>query len=347
MTINHTPEAFPPGEFLRDELEEREWTVTEFAEILGRPVQAISEILNNKKEITTETAVAIGDALGTSAELWLNLQTAYRLNEQRRQRGGVVVSPVARRARLRDVAPIAKMKARGWLPQTDDLDELESAVCALLDVRSLDEPPLFAVAARRADTEEPISLEQTAWLARVRVLGRDAEVAAAFDADAFAALAASVPRLLANGPDDLKELPARFAACGVALVFVGDRPVIGLSARGDRFDSLVFTLLHECAHLVLRHITPSTPVIVDDNLDEAQQSPIEIQANEQAARWMFPDGFDVVALRVPAVISAASRHGVHVSLVIGRLQRDLNDWKKLRSEIPRVRTHLTDAGLLS
>ena len=36
---NHPAHAFPPGEYLRDELEERGWTVTEFAEIIGRPIQ--------------------------------------------------------------------------------------------------------------------------------------------------------------------------------------------------------------------------------------------------------------------------------------------------------------------
>ena len=42
-----------------DELEERGWTVPEFAEILARPVQVVSGILSGKKEITTETALAI------------------------------------------------------------------------------------------------------------------------------------------------------------------------------------------------------------------------------------------------------------------------------------------------
>lgn len=87
-TTNYTPaEVFPPGEYLRDELDERGWTATEFAEIIGRPVQVVSEILNGKKEITTETALAFGDALGTSAALWLNLQTNYRIS--RRDAGGV------------------------------------------------------------------------------------------------------------------------------------------------------------------------------------------------------------------------------------------------------------------
>lgn len=82
MARTYTPaEVFPAGEYLRDELDEREWTVTELAEIIGRPIQAASEILNGKKEITTETAISFSEALGTTPELWLNLQTAYHLYE--------------------------------------------------------------------------------------------------------------------------------------------------------------------------------------------------------------------------------------------------------------------------
>ncbi len=71
-------EVFPPGEFIRDELEARGWTQEEFADILGRPLQTVNQIINGKKEITAETARAIAEAFGTSAELWLNLQSAPR-----------------------------------------------------------------------------------------------------------------------------------------------------------------------------------------------------------------------------------------------------------------------------
>ena len=82
--MTQTPaEVFPPGEYLRDELEERGWSVTEFAEISGLALQAVSEILNAKREITTETALAISEALGTSSEVWLNLQAAYLLHQGR------------------------------------------------------------------------------------------------------------------------------------------------------------------------------------------------------------------------------------------------------------------------
>ena len=80
MTTTCTPaEVFPPGEYLRDELDERGWTVKEFAGMIGRSLQVVSEILNGKA-ITAETARSFADALGTTPELWLNLQSAYRLH---------------------------------------------------------------------------------------------------------------------------------------------------------------------------------------------------------------------------------------------------------------------------
>jgi HTH-type transcriptional regulator/antitoxin HigA len=78
MTNAITPaEVFSPGELLRDELAERGCAEATFADILGWTVPAVSDILNGKAKVTAETAVSIGAALGTSAELWLNLQSAF------------------------------------------------------------------------------------------------------------------------------------------------------------------------------------------------------------------------------------------------------------------------------
>lgn len=73
-------ELFPPGEYVRDELEARGWTQRDLAKVINRPLQAVNEIIRGKKRITAETAKAIALAFGTSPELWLNLQTYYDLH---------------------------------------------------------------------------------------------------------------------------------------------------------------------------------------------------------------------------------------------------------------------------
>lgn len=363
MTTTYSPaEVFPAGEYLRDELDERAWTVTEFAEIIGRPVQAVSEILNGKKEITTETACALSEALGTTPELWLNLQTNYRLFQQRATAASAAPTPVARRARLRSLLPLAEVRSRGWISDTNDLDDLEGSVMRLLEIESLDDRPAFALAAKRANSIEPVTLEQTAWLAHVRRTA-SIQTVGAFDHQGLACLARELPRILRDGPDKLRLLPERLSECGVVLVFAeglrggkldgavtflpDGRPVIGLTTRGDRFDGLLFTLLHECAHLVLGHLMPDSVSILDDDLMEPQHDPKEIEANDQASAWLFPGGFEIDSYSVPSIVAAASRYEVHSSVVVGRVQRDSDNWKIHRTKIPKVRAHLSDAGLMS
>lgn len=68
----------PPGEILKEELDARGWTQGDFAEISGKPLQAINAIIAGKKAITPETAILFSEALGTSPEFWLNLEDSYR-----------------------------------------------------------------------------------------------------------------------------------------------------------------------------------------------------------------------------------------------------------------------------
>ncbi|MGC9328744.1 MAG: HigA family addiction module antitoxin [Candidatus Hinthialibacter sp.] len=68
-----------PGEILKDELEAREISMNQFAKSLKVPTGRISQILAGKRSITPDTAIRLGHYLGTSAEVWMNLQTQYDL----------------------------------------------------------------------------------------------------------------------------------------------------------------------------------------------------------------------------------------------------------------------------
>jgi HTH-type transcriptional regulator/antitoxin HigA len=333
---------------------ERGWTEKDFAEILARPVQAVSEILNGRKQIVADTALAIGEALGTSPDLWLNLQTAYNLYQARTHRP--VAADVARRARLRALVPVSEVRRRGWLPDTPDLDVLEAAVRELLGLHDIGDQPVFAVAARRKRTGQDFSPPQLAWLGRIRQIAVERMVAT-YDSQALGSLASDLVHRI-HDPSDLRDLTGWFADCGVVLVtelglrssnldgatmlLSGGTPVIGLTARGDRMDSFVFTLLHECAHLLLGHVGVQG-ICVDEDLDrfEGGES-IEVAANDQAGAWVLSPDVELPAgqISLPMVIRFASQHRLHPSFVIGRLQRERHDWSLLRRNIPRVRPYL-------
>jgi len=75
--------AIPPGEYLAEEIEARGISQKELARRMGRPLNAINEIINGKKAITAETALELEKALGVPAHVWVNLQGQYELTQAR------------------------------------------------------------------------------------------------------------------------------------------------------------------------------------------------------------------------------------------------------------------------
>lgn len=71
-----------PGEMLRQEfLEPLGMSQRELADRMGVHYPRVNELVNGKRGVTTETAVMLARVLGTSPQLWLNLQQAHDLYE--------------------------------------------------------------------------------------------------------------------------------------------------------------------------------------------------------------------------------------------------------------------------
>jgi HTH-type transcriptional regulator/antitoxin HigA len=74
--------AIPPGEYLAEEIATRGMSQKELAKRMGRPPNAINEIINGKKAITAETALQLESVMPEiPARFWLNLETEYQLTK--------------------------------------------------------------------------------------------------------------------------------------------------------------------------------------------------------------------------------------------------------------------------
>ena len=82
IPLNRT--ATHPGIILLKEfLEPLELTQKALAMHLGIPVQRVNEIVRGKRGVTPETAWLLSEALSTTPEFWLNLQSIHDLSANR------------------------------------------------------------------------------------------------------------------------------------------------------------------------------------------------------------------------------------------------------------------------
>ena len=76
--------ATHPGVILLKEfLEPLELTQKALAAHVGVPVQRVTEIVRGKRGVTPETAWLLSEALRTTPEFWLNLQSIHDLSANR------------------------------------------------------------------------------------------------------------------------------------------------------------------------------------------------------------------------------------------------------------------------
>ena len=86
-----------PGRFLADELEALNLNAAQAAEALHVPANRLYQILRGKRSLTADTALRLGCWLGTSPELWMNLQKLYELRLAEQESGPEIRRTIRKR----------------------------------------------------------------------------------------------------------------------------------------------------------------------------------------------------------------------------------------------------------
>lgn len=87
--------AVHPGRILRRELTARNLSANALALALRTPSGRITDILNEKRAVSVETAMRLGRYFGQNPRFWLNLQTIHDLKLAEDAVGATIDSEVA------------------------------------------------------------------------------------------------------------------------------------------------------------------------------------------------------------------------------------------------------------
>ena len=104
-------EPLPPGSLLAEEIEARGLSQKDLAKRMGRPLNAINEIVRGKKAITAETALQLADALpGIPARFWMNMEIEYQLAKAQIKRERTLLADASASGGIRDTSGAAERR---------------------------------------------------------------------------------------------------------------------------------------------------------------------------------------------------------------------------------------------
>jgi HTH-type transcriptional regulator/antitoxin HigA len=259
--------AIPPGEYLEQVLEDIGLNQAELARRMGRPAQAINEIIKGEKAITPETSIQLENVLGVPAYIWTGLESEYRLikanqaetDKARKEEALLVNFPYP------DISKLSLVeKTRDPLMRVQNLRRF-FGVASLFNLNGVKAyQPAF-----RQSTNNDINHEAlAAWLRS------GALIADEIDCDEYC------KETLLSKISDIRKLtleqePSVFfpklqmilKQCGIALVVIPhfkkthttgatfwvkkEKAVIMMSLRGSWADIFWFSLFHELGHILL------------------------------------------------------------------------------------------------
>ena len=334
----------PPGWVLKERLDAQDMTPAELARRCGRSAKLISEIVAGKAPIEPRTALQFEKVLGVDAEIWLGIETDYRLQQTRAAEAekAVAAGVWARSFPLRELAKRAVRPAAGG--------DVVSALLAFFAVASVEawhaKYGEANVAYRHSPSFASDRFALAAWL-RLAELDAADQPRAHYSKSGFKDALKQVRRLTrAPVPESIQEARRLCNGAGVALSLVeplsktrlsgaawwlsARHPIIALSARHKTDDHLWFSLFHEAAHILLHG---KKSVFVDGSDNDGND--MEIEANAWAANLLVPRAAwrrftRLGAYTRAAVLQFAEEQGLAPGIVVGSLQHEgLLPWSHL------------------
>lgn len=340
--------AVPPGETLKEHLEDIDMSQADLAKRTGLTTKHINEIINGKASISQDTSLKLENVLGIPASFWNNLEASYQETKARLEAENQILKE-AEIAKHITYAEIAKLN---WVKPTKKIKEKVINLRSFFGVASLKlVPNVIPVAFRKSSIKDASALSLATWLRRGEILSQKIETRP-FNKDLLKNRIDDLRRLTLKAPEDFcSKLESICALCGVAVVFVPhikgtyahgatkwlspQKAMIQLSIRGSYSDIFWFSFFHELGHVLL-HSKKQTFIADKSTMHEA----IEQEADEFASNTLIPPK-EYSKFLSKKDFTEASIHAfakglnIHSGVVIGRLQHDevlsFNQYSYLRT----------------
>ena len=344
-----------PGETIKDELEARNWTQSDLAEITSMSLKNINHLLNSKIAISIEMAKLLSKAFGQSPKFWLNLDINYRcrLEEETQKEKEAEI-----KAKIYELMPIGEMVRKGWFKKPVDTKSLVDQVkkfwgIETLEKSFLDERSLPAFRTSEAFNDRFDVNNSKIWHKMAENCAQKIKVER-FNKKKVREIAETLHSFTVHD-NGVKKVIEALNKSGVKFLvlshlkktyldgaaFVHEKnPVIVYTMRYDRIDNFYFVLAHELAHLIL-HLDENPKGFMDD-LSAVSTNEREIEANEFAKKILHIDDLsdlkEYTVFKENLVKEKAAKYQVNPAIILGAIQNKTGNYrsqlnKKLKTKV--------------
>ncbi len=330
---------FPPGRFITDRLEDRNWNQDELATVLGITPTHLSQVMRGDSALTYDMALKLATTFDTSAQYWSNLYLSYA---QWKDEEDPELNETEIRSTIYERMPVKDMVKKKWLKPAKTVKELEKQALSYWELKKLDftfiDQNFTPCLNRKSEAYNQFNASYAAtWYRKAQMVAREHKVPA-YNKEKLTALANALHKYTPD-EDNIPEFINGLQACGVkffvlphlektyldgAAFMDGKNPVVVYTGRHKRIDNFWFTVAHEMAH-ILKHLGPDCPFVLDD-LKREDVDRLEKEANQLAGKWL--KHAEAIAwikenkgayITQAMVLECAEEIGIHPSIVIGAM----------------------------
>ena len=330
-----------PGETVKEALEENNMSQEELAIRTGFSAKHVSEVVNGKKGISAQFAKGLEYAFDVPMEFWINLQGLYDKE--------ILEFKAQEEIREEELAIVKKTKKiTEYAAELGILEKNKNAIQRVIDLRklcginNLDDIkwlPATQVSFRIAKTIDVDILYL--WLRINEVLAKKVELKNEYNQEKLEKNLDRIKKtMFLEINKAIEELTKIFAECGIIFQvskFFRGAPVQGfikkiknnimltMTIRGAFADIFWFTLFHEIGHLINRDFNNQ---LIDYELINSEK---EIAADEFASNCLiskekFDTFMNLHKFTKESIKSFAKENDVQPFIVVGRLEKELNDY---------------------
>lgn len=334
--------AFHPGYYIGEIVEDMGISQAEFAVRLGTNTKTLSFLLNGQANITNDLAKKLSIMMGTSPDIWLNLQNTYnqKLIEIQKSKDFDEQAGIVKLIDYKYFVNVA------GLPNTKNTKEKIVNLCSWLKVADLRifEKPDFLVNYRTGVSEitERNIINSRAWIQTAINISSKIETEA-YEAEKLKSYLPELRRMTLQSPEEfIPRMREIFAECGVAFVLLphlknsgvngavkwinDERVVLAMNNRGLDSDIFWFSLFHEIKHVLQRKIKTVFVMCDEEQMIDVNKQ-LEDEADRFAKNYLIP--MHELKRLSPTkyisdveIVAFAKSIGVHPSIVAGRLQHE-------------------------